>query len=186
LIQVKGRECCTSGASRWRATSYRICSSASDDTSESKDLTLQSLSNLCGVDRLFTESCLFEETYITLCVQVSTDSEIPQSVESLHSALEVVDGVRRESNHLRIALGCSLPVSVTPESTSPRLGERKISSREDAANSSDGEVHAAVDVATAAGIEMVELLLAACEMQKGGLQRQIDFLAVQCKDSGCE
>lgn len=126
---------------------------------------------------------LFEETYITLCIQVSTDSEIQQSVKSLHSALETVDGVRRESRHLRIALGCSLPVSVTPESTLPELEE---SNSEGTSSSSDGEVHTAVDVATAAGIEMVELLLAACEMQKAGLQRQIDFLALQCKDSGGE
>lgn len=117
-------------------------------------------------------------------MQVSTDSEIQKSVESLHSALEIVDGVRRESSHLRIALGCSLPVSVTPESTFPPLEESNPSTREDVSSSSDGEVHTAVDVATAAGIEMVELLLAACEMQKGGLQRQIDFLALQCKDSG--
>jgi len=118
-------------------------------------------------------------------VQVSNDSEIEHSVESLHSALEIVEGVRRESNHLRIALGCSLPVSVTPESF-PQSEESNLSSRKDLPNSSDGEVHSAVDVARSAGIEMVELLLAACEMQKGGLQRQIDFLDMQCKDSGGE
>jgi hypothetical protein len=118
-------------------------------------------------------------------VQVSTDSETQQSVKSLRSALETVEGVKREASHLRIALTCSLPVSVTPESPLSQLEGSSFSS-EGMSNSSDGEVHTAVDVATGAGIEMVELLLAACEVQKGGLQRQIDILALQCKDPGSE
>ena len=119
-------------------------------------------------------------------MQVSTDSETQQSVKSLNSALETVGRVKKEASHLRIALTCSLPVSMTPESPLPQLEGTTASSGEGMPNSSDGEVHTAVDVATGAGIEMVELLLAACEVQKGGLQRQIDLLNLQFKDSGSE
>lgn len=116
-------------------------------------------------------------------MQVATDSEIQQSIKSLNSALETVEGVKREANHLRIALTCALPVSVIPESPLSQLEGNSFSS-EIMSNFDGGEVHTAVDVAAGAGIEMVELLLAACEVQKGGLQRQIDILALQCKDSG--
>ncbi|KAG0562056.1 hypothetical protein KC19_9G114300 [Ceratodon purpureus] len=137
---------------------------------------------VAGVQRL-TESA--HRLRMTL-LKVSTDSETQQSVKSLNLALETVEGVKREASHLRVALTCSLPVSVTPESPLSQSKESRFSSGEGMSNSSDGEVHTAVDVATGAGIEMVELLLAACEVQKSGLQRQIDILALQCKDPGSE
>lgn len=161
--------------------------SRSTETEEPVDLAKLRVENaalqerVAGVQRL-TESA--HRLRMTL-LKVSTDSETQQSVKSLRSALETVEGVTREASHLRIALTCSLPVSVTPESPLSQLEGSSFSS-EGMSNSSDGEVHTAVDVATGAGIEMVELLLAACEVQKGGLQRQIDILALQCKDPGSE
>jgi hypothetical protein len=111
-------------------------------------------------------------------LQASNDSQNEKAAPSLQVALEVVQGVSAEAQQLKIALGCSLPISwpgqeIVPEpeqSSDLSVGEATVSSVE-------GAARAAIDTASAAGIEMVELLLATSELQKQALQCQLDMLA---------
>jgi hypothetical protein len=111
-------------------------------------------------------------------VKASNDSQNEKAAPSLQVALEVVKGVSAEAQQLKIALGCSLPISwpgqeIVPEpeqSSDLSVGEATVSSVE-------GAARAAIDTASAAGIEMVELLLATSELQKQALQCQLDMLA---------
>ncbi|XP_024381297.1 uncharacterized protein [Physcomitrium patens] len=167
-----------SGPGGLRALSEPSKQSKSPATDEPADLAKLRVENaalqerVAGVQRLTASAHRLRMTL----VKVSADSETEPSVASLNSFLKVVDGVKSEASHLRVALGCSLPVSVTPESP-PQQSDAD----EGMSKTSVGEVHAAVDVATGAGIEMVELLLVACELQKGAIQGQINIVASQCE-----
>lgn len=78
-----------------------------------------------------------------------------------------------EANHLRIALGFSLPVSSPPPAE-----EEEILPASDVGSTESEASSAPIDVSTAAGMEMVELLLIASELQKAVLQQQLELLSI--------
>ena len=102
-------------------------------------------------------------------------SHVSQSQEAkpLQAALDALHGVSMEANHLRIALGFSLPVSSPPPAE-----EEEILPASDVGSTESEASSAPIDVSTAAGMEMVELLLIASELQKAVLQQQLELLSI--------
>jgi hypothetical protein len=97
-----------------------------------------------------------------------------QEAKPLQAALDALHGVSMEANHLRIALGFSLPVSSPP----PTEEEEEILPASDVGSTESEASSAPIDVSTAAGMEMVELLLIASELQKAVLQQQLELLSI--------
>jgi len=98
-----------------------------------------------------------------------------QEAKPLQAALDALHGVSMEANHLRIALGFSLPVSSPPPTEEE---EEEILPASDVGSTESEASSAPIDVSTAAGMEMVELLLIASELQKAVLQQQLELLSI--------
>ncbi|KAH8932613.1 hypothetical protein BDL97_19G082900 [Sphagnum fallax] len=155
-------------------------SSRSSQTDECIDFAKLRVENAALRERVASVQRLTESAHRLrmALVKASNDSQNEKAAPSLQVALEVVQGVSAEAQQLKIALGCSLPISwpgqeIVPEpeqSSDLSVGEATVSSVE-------GAARAAIDTASAAGIEMVELLLATSELQKQALQCQLDMLA---------
>lgn len=77
-------------------------------------------------------------------------------------ALEVINGIINEARHIKTALGSSLPVSWSADSTSDLPDN---SDSEIAPDSGDHTI-TGLDSVSAAGIELVELLILAADLQK--------------------
>ncbi|XP_057856947.1 uncharacterized protein LOC131066247 isoform X3 [Cryptomeria japonica] len=79
------------------------------------------------------------------------------------AALEVIDGIVNEAQHIKTALGSSLPVSWSADSTSdiPDSSESEI-----AADGTEDHTISGLDCVSSAGLELVELLILASELQK--------------------
>lgn len=77
-------------------------------------------------------------------------------------ALEVINGIINEARHIKTALGSSLPVSWSADSTSD------LPDSSDSEIAADNEDHTitGLDSVSAAGIELVELLILAADLQK--------------------
>lgn len=77
-------------------------------------------------------------------------------------ALEVINGIINEAQHIKTALGSSLPVSWSADSTSD------LPDSSDSEIAADNEDHTitGLDSVSAAGIELVELLILAADLQK--------------------
>lgn len=155
-------------------------SSRSSQTDECIDFAKLRVENAALRERVASVQRLTESAHRLrmALVKASNDSQNEKAAPSLQVALEVVKGVSAEAQRLKIALGCSLPISwpgqeIVPEpeqSSDLSVGEATVSSVE-------GAACAAIDTASAAGIEMVELLLATSELQKQALQCRLDMLA---------
>lgn len=87
-----------------------------------------------------------------------------ESLSSVRAALETIQAVVTEAKQLKVALGGSLPVNYSQE------GGYSTSENEGGGTGTPD----AVDTATAAGLEMAELVIATAEVQRGALQRLLE------------
>ncbi|KAJ7531473.1 hypothetical protein O6H91_14G045300 [Diphasiastrum complanatum] len=100
--------------------------------------------------------------------QVFNGSSDEQAEVSLRAALEVVDGVASEAQHLKVALSCSLPLSWCGENSTEinRLAAEET-------RSVDTEATKTLIDVPAAGMSMVELLLITCKIHKATLESKL-------------
>jgi hypothetical protein len=99
---------------------------------------------------------------------VQAVSGVPEAetFSSAEAALEIVDAVAAEAGQLKVALGGSLPLSYSVDTESA-------TSENESGKEREQDAHEAVDTATAAGIEMAELLIATSELQRAILQKRL-------------
>lgn len=88
--------------------------------------------------------------------------EDPKLSATSDGALEVINGIINEARHIKTALGSSLPVSWSADSTSdlPDTSDSEI------APDNEDDPITGLDGVSAAGIELVELLILAANLQK--------------------
>ncbi|KAL2643175.1 hypothetical protein R1flu_010762 [Riccia fluitans] len=139
-----------------------------------------------GLARLLVENAALQERVASVhhlaqsahrlrmsLVKVSTYLKGDSDKASIQAAMDVVETVKTEAKRLKVALGCSLPVSFqgplenSPEDlfTVPLSEESEISGEQG---------NAALDSVSMAGIEIAELLLATSELQKSALHCRLD------------
>lgn len=92
-------------------------------------------------------------------LKVKEDTQFSAAGEG---ALEVINGIINEARHIKTALGSSLPVSWSADSTS----DLPDSSDSEIAPDNEDHTITGLDSVSAAGIELVELLIFAADLQK--------------------
>lgn len=87
--------------------------------------------------------------------------------------MDVVETVKAEARRLKVALGCSLPVSYQgPLENSPE--DLYVVPLTEGLEVSEGQTNVALDSVSLAGIEIAELLLATSELQRSALLCRLD------------
>ncbi|BBN01037.1 hypothetical protein MPTK1_2g04080 [Marchantia polymorpha subsp. ruderalis] len=139
-----------------------------------------------GVARLLVENAALQERVASvqhlaqsahrlrmILVKVATDLEGEPEPKSIQAAMDVVETVKAEARRLKVALGCSLPVSYQgPLENSPE--DLYVVPLTEGLEVSEGQTNVALDSVSLAGIEIAELLLATSELQRSALLCRLD------------
>ncbi|KAG6555143.1 hypothetical protein Mapa_003178 [Marchantia paleacea] len=139
-----------------------------------------------GVARLLVENAALQERVASVqhlahsahrlrmsLVKVATDLEGEPEPKSIQAAMDVVETVKAEARRLKVALGCSLPVSYQgPLENSPE--DLYVVPLTEGLEVSEGQTNVALDSVSLAGIEIAELLLATSELQRSALLCRLD------------
>ncbi|KAL3696489.1 hypothetical protein R1sor_010565 [Riccia sorocarpa] len=141
-----------------------------------------------GLARLLVENAALQERVASVqhlaqsahrlrmsLVKATTYLQGESDTASIQAAMDVVEAVKTEARRLKVALGCSLPVSFqAPLENSPEDLFTVPLSEESGITGEHTNV--ALDSVSMAGIEIAELLLATSELQKSALRCKLDSL----------